>query len=170
METTKTYDNFPLRIVIFSNLVSLLIYGSGFVILLQLGSLAAALYLLYIMAFEYRLLSRHCVNCYYWGLTCGFGKGRLSALIFKKGDPAKFCKDEMSWKDLIPDLLISLVPLITGIILMIMKFNLIILSATVIMVVLSTFGNGYIRGNLTCRYCKQRESGCPAEQLFRKGK
>jgi hypothetical protein len=170
MKTTQTYDNFPVWIVMLSNLVSILIYSSGFFITLRLGWIAAILYLVFILAFEYRLISKHCVNCYYWGMTCGFGKGRLSALFFKRGDPAKFCNNDMSWKDMIPDLLISLVPFIIGIILMIIKFYFTLLFAASILIVLTTMGNGFIRGNLTCRYCKQRELGCPAQKLFNKDK
>ena len=168
MENTKTHDNFPIWIVILSSLVSILIYSSGFIITFRLGWIAAVLYLIFLLAFEYRLISNHCVNCYYWGMTCGFGKGRLSALFFKRGDPVKFCNHEMSWKDMIPDLLVSLVPFIIGIVLMIIKFDFTLLFAATILIVLTTIGNGFIRGNLTCRYCKQRESGCPAEKLFSK--
>lgn len=170
MEITKTHDNFPIWIVILSNLVSILIYSSGFIITLRLGWIAAVLYLVFIFSLEYRLISKHCVNCYYWGMTCGFGKGRLSALFFKRGDPVKFCNNEMSWKDMIPDLLVSLVPFIIGIVLMIIKFDFTLLFAEIILIVLTTIGNGFIRGNLTCRYCKQRELGCPAEKLFNKDK
>jgi hypothetical protein len=81
MEITKTHENFPAWIVILSNLVSILIYTSGFIITLQLGWIAAAIYLVFILAFEYRLISKHCVNCYYWGKTC--------ALFFKRGDPIR---------------------------------------------------------------------------------
>ena len=168
MEITKTHDTFPIWIVILSNLVSILIYISGFIITLRLTWIAAVLYLVFILAFEYRLISKHCVNCYYWGKTCGFGKGRLSSLFFKEGDPSRFCENKMTWKDLIPDLLVSLVPLIIGIVLMIIKFDFILLFATIILIVLTTIGNGFIRSNLTCRYCKQREIGCPAEKLFSK--
>jgi hypothetical protein len=69
---------------------------------------------------------------------------------------------------MIPDVLVSLIPLLIAIALMIVKFNLLILLATIIMISLTTIGNGFIRGNLTCKYCKQREIGCPAEQLFSK--
>jgi hypothetical protein len=170
MEITKTYEKFPLLTVFLSNIVSILIYISGFVITLKLGWIAAVIYSVFILSFEYRLLSKHCVNCYYWGKTCGFGKGRLSSLFFKKGDPAKFCENKMSWRDLIPDLLISLVPLIIGIILMIIRFEPILLFAIIILVLLTTVGNGFIRGKLTCRYCKQRDLGCPADDLFNKNK
>jgi hypothetical protein len=167
METTKTYSVYPEWIVIISNLIAFLIYGSGIFIMFQLGWMAAILYLVYILAFEYRLLSRHCVNCYYWGKRCGFGKGRVSSLFFRKGDPAKFCSIKMSWKDLLPDLLISLVPLITGIVLIITKFNIFLLLSIIAIILLTTSGNGYVRGHLTCKFCKQRETGCPASELFK---
>jgi hypothetical protein len=168
MEITKTHDNFPLWIVILSNSVSFLIYLSGFMITLSLSWIAAILYLVFILALEFRLLSKHCVNCYYWGKTCGFGKGRLSSLFFKRGDPSKFCEKSFNWKDMIPDLLVSLIPLLIAIVIMIFKFNLVLLFAAIILITLTTIGNGFIRGNLSCKYCKQREIGCPAEQLFSK--
>ena len=168
MEITKTYDNFPLWIVILSNSVTILIYLSGFMITLSLSWIAAILYLVFILALEFRLLSKHCVNCYYWGKTCGFGKGRLSSLFFKRGDPSKFCEKSFNWKDMIPDLLVSLIPLLIAIVIMIFKFNLVLLFAAIILITLTTIGNGFIRGNLTCKYCKQREIGCLAEQLFSK--
>ena len=168
MESAKTYENYPVGTVILSNIISLTIYGLGFVIMHRLGWLISVLYLLYIAAFEFRLIRYHCTNCYYFGRTCGFGKGRLSAIFFKKGDPAKFCSKAMSWKDMIPDLLISLIPLVTGIVLMIMKFNIILLFVLLILIILTTTGNGYIRGKKTCNYCKQRELGCPADKLFNK--
>jgi hypothetical protein len=166
MEISKTYDNFPVRIVIISNLVSILIYASGLVIMLRSGWLPAIFYMTFVIALEYRLISKHCVNCYYWNKTCGFGKGRVSAFFFKQGDSLKFCEKEMSWKELIPDLLISLIPLMAGIVLMIIRFDFVLFFASILLITLPTFGNAFIRGNLTCRYCKQRETGCPAEKLF----
>ena len=170
MKTTETHENYPIWIVILSNIVSILIYTSGFIITLRLGWIAAMLYLVYILALEYRLISKHCVNCCYWGMTCGFGKGRLSALFFKRGDPVKFCINEMSWKDMIPDMLVSLLPFLIGIVMMIIEFKFTILAATIVLILLTTFGNGFIRENLTCRYCKQKGLGCPAEKLFTKDK
>jgi hypothetical protein len=168
MERTRTYDNFPVWIALLSNLNSVLIYCSGFILTLSLGLVAAVMYLVLIFAFEYRLISKHCVNCYYLGKTCGFGKGRLSALLFKRGDPSKFCEKKMTFKDLIPDLLITLIPLATGLIFLIIEFKFIILIAIIVLVASTTVGNGFIRGSLTCKFCKQRELGCPAEQFFSK--
>jgi hypothetical protein len=110
----------------------------------------------------------HCVDCYYWGRTCGFGKGRISAIIFKQGDSSKFCKVNMSWKNMIPDLCITVIPLLIGIFLLIWKFEVLLLIAILLMIIASTVGNGFVRGVLTCKHCKQKELGCPAEKLFNK--
>jgi hypothetical protein len=168
METIKKFENYPIGIVVFSNLVSFTIYGLGLLIIFRLGLDFAVLFLLYISFLEYRLLRNHCTKCFYWGKTCGFGKGRLSSWFFKKGDISKFCIKDMTWKDMIPDILVSLIPLVTGIILLILKFDFILLSALLTLLLLTTIGNGFIRGTLTCRYCKQKELGCPADMLFNK--
>lgn len=170
METEKFYTSYPFRTVFLSNLFSLLIYGSGLLIMIRAGWIAAIIFAAFILSLEIRLISRHCVNCYYWGKICGFGKGWVSSLFFKKGDPVRFCQNSFSWKDMIPDLLVSLIPLVAGIILLIIHFSFVVLFALVVLVALSSVGNGFIRGSLTCKFCKQREIGCPAEELFRKGK
>lgn len=166
MDPIKKEGNYPAGTVILSNLVSLAIYVLGFLILLKAGLVFALIYLLYILFFEYRLIRYHCPDCYYYGKTCGFGRGRISAWFFKKGDPSKFCAARMTWKDMIPDLLIILIPFIAGIILLIIKFDLLLLLAMVIILFCATAGNSFVRGKLTCAYCKQGETGCPAQTLF----
>lgn len=151
-----------------SNFVSLAIYGLGFFIIAQVGWIAAILFLAFILTLEYKVISKHCIDCYYFGRVCGFGRGKLSSLLFKKGDPSKFCDRKMSWKDMIPDMLVALVPLVTAIILMIIKFNILLLASVLLLIAFTTVGNGFIRGSLTCKYCRQRELGCPAEKLFSK--
>jgi len=168
MEITTSYERFPGWIIIVSSLFSILVYLSGLIITLNVHFVAGAVYMAFILAFEYRLLSRHCTRCYYWGKSCGFGKGMVSSWLFRKEDPSRFCEKEMTWKDMIPDLLIALVPFITGIVLLIISFKAIILAAVLLLVILTTAGNGLIRGSLTCRFCKQRELGCPADKLFNK--
>jgi hypothetical protein len=170
LATIKRYENFPVWIVILSNLVAFAIYGLGFLVLRRLGLVFSIGYLVYVLTLEFRLLKNHCTNCYYWGKTCGFGKGRLSSLLFKKGDVSKFCGKNITWKDMIPDMLVTLIPMGAGIYLLVIDFEFIMLSLLILLVLLTTMGNGFIRGKLTCRYCKQQELGCPAELLFNKGK
>jgi len=168
MNKTASYENYPAWIVILSNLVSLGIYGLGFLITYSLGLVFAALYLVYILLFELRLIGRHCTNCYYRGKVCGFGKGKISSWFFKKGDISKFCDNEFTWKSMIPDLLITLMPLIIGIIILIIDFDLLLLFFLLLLILLTTAGNGFVRGSMTCKHCKQKELGCPADSLFDK--
>jgi len=88
---------------------------------------------------------------------------------FRKGSPEGFVEKEISWKDLIPDFLVLIFPLVGGIIILIRDFTWLILALMVILAMLYLGGNALIRGSLACKYCKQKELGCPAEKLFNKG-
>jgi hypothetical protein len=72
--------------------------------------------------------------------------------------------------DILPDFLVFIVPVIAGVLLLVQEFSWIILSLIIVLVFLGFFGNALVRGQLACRHCKQREAGCPAEQLFNKEK
>jgi len=170
MKKEQCYENYPFWIVFFSNLVSIAIYLIGAFIIYQIGLIWLILYLIFIGILEFRLIKGHCINCYYYGKTCAFGKGKISSIFFKKGDVGKFCKKHMTWKDIVPDFMVSLIPAIIGIILLIKDFNWILLSLVLILFILTFVGNGIIRSQLACKYCKQRKLGCPAEQLFDKKK
>lgn len=170
MTEHRKYEQFPLWMVIISNVVTIFSYLLGFMILLQLHLFIAIAYLIYILFLEYRLISQHCIHCYYWGKVCGFGKGKISAILFRKGDVARFCNIEVTWVSMIPDLLVSLIPVLVGIVMLVMQFDLKLMLAVILLVLLATIGNGIIRGEITCKYCKQRELGCPAEKLFQKNK
>lgn len=168
METNKTFDNYPHWIVLTSNILSIIIYGLGFTILLLFNTFFASIYLVFALFLEISVIKNHCIDCFYYGKTCGFGKGRISALLFKKGDTANFCKAKITWKNMIPEMLITAIPLIVGTILLINNFDYRILIAVILQLFLTTMGNGFVRGTLICKYCKQREMGCPADKLFNK--
>jgi hypothetical protein len=143
-------------------------YCIGGFIIYQLGFLWLALYILYTLILEVRLLKGHCVNCYYFGKTCAFGKGRLSSFFFKRDEPAKFVQNKITWKDVVLDFLISVIPIAVGTISLIRYFNWLILFLLVLLFILGSVGNAFVRGELACKYCKQRELGCPAQKLFEK--
>jgi hypothetical protein len=170
MQETGGKEQYPLPIVIGSNLLSLLIYIIGAFILSRFGILWVAVYVIFILLLEFRLLRGHCVDCYYYGRTCAFGKGRLSALFFPKGSPEKFSRMQLTWKDVVPDFLAFVIPLLAGILLLVQAFSWTILIAVIALFLLGFPGNALVRGQLACRYCRQREIGCPAEQLFGKTK
>jgi hypothetical protein len=164
------YENYPFWIVLISNLVSIAIYLIGAFIIYQIGLVWLILYLLFIGTLEFRLIKGHCTACYYYGKTCAFGKGRISVIFFKKGDVKKFCKKQMTWKDILPDFMVSLIPIIVAIVLLIIRFNWAILILVILLFLLTFTGNGFVRSSLACKYCKQRKLGCPAEKLFNKKK
>ena len=164
------FENYPCWIILVSNLVSIAIYLIGAFIIYQLGTIGLLFYLVFIFGLEIRLMKRSCANCYYYGKYCAFGKGKISSLFFKRGNSHKFIKDKITWKDILPDFLVSIIPIIAGIVLLILNFNWLIISLIVLLIILTSAGNGFVRGSLACKFCKQREIGCPAEQLFNRTK
>jgi hypothetical protein len=170
MKKERYFENYPCWIVFLANLVSVAIYLAGALIIYQTGLIWLILYIIYILILEFRLIGGHCRDCYYYGKTCAFGKGKISSIFFKKGNIKNFCKMKITWKDLIPDFLVSLIPIVIGIIILIKDFSWFILSLIIILVILTSIGNGFVRGNLACKYCKQRKIGCPAQKLFEKRK
>ena len=168
MQETGCKENYPGWMVFVSTILSLLIYGIGVYILLQFGIIWVAAYLIFILILEFRLISRHCTDCYYYGKTCAFGKGRLSSLFFKKGSPERFSAMKITWKDIVPDFLLFIIPVLAGILLLIQGFSLTILILVIVLLLLGFMGNALVRGQLACKYCRQRELGCPATQLFNK--
>jgi len=168
MQEPGCKENYPLWMVFIANLVSFLIYGTGAYILLQSGIIWAIAYVIFIIIFEFRLISGHCTDCCYYGKTCAFGKGRLSALLFNKGSPENFTAMTITWKDIVPDFLLFIIPVLAGILLLVQGFTWTILILIMVLLLLGFAGNALVRGQLACRYCKQREIGCPAMQLFNK--
>jgi hypothetical protein len=169
MEEVKCYENYPYWIIIVSNLLTLSIYTIGITIIKPLGIIWLLIYLAYLVFLEIRLLKKSCVHCYYYGKFCAFGKGKICSLFFKKGNKEGFTGD-FTWKDLIPDMLVAIIPVIIGIVRLIMDFNWILLFLIVLLFLLVSTGNGLVRGSLACKYCRQREINCPAEEMFNKEK
>jgi len=166
----KCYENYPTKFITISNILQFAIYIIGAYIVFLLGPIWLILYLTYIVILEIRLLKISCIHCYYYNKYCAFGKGKLCSIFFKKGSPKKFIEKQISWVDIIPDFMVSLIPLVIGIILLTNSFNWFLLLLAVLLLILAFPINGFIRGSLACKYCKQRETGCPAEKLFNKKK
>jgi hypothetical protein len=166
MEGPACRENYPIRIVIVSDLVPFLIWLIGAYILFRLSIFWTIAYLLFILLLEFRLVSGHCTDCYYYGRTCAFGKGRLSARFFAKGSPARFSGMEITWKDILPDFLTFIIPVLAGIVLLIRGEGWTMAVLIIALLLLGFAGNALVRGRLACPSCKQREIGCPATQLF----
>lgn len=163
-----SFDNFPWWMIAASNMVGLSIYAIGLYLMALLGPWWAVLYAAYCLWMEWRLLSGSCRFCYYYGKRCGFGKGQLCSMFFSKGTEQPLSSKQITWLDIVPDFLVSLVPLVIGIALLVRDFSWLMLLLVVALAFLGTAGTGIVRSQIVCKYCKQRELGCPAEQLFGK--
>jgi len=170
MRESQVYENYPAWMVLGSNLLSISMYLIGAAILYQIGLIWLVLYVLFILLLELRLVKGHCVDCWYYGRTCAFGKGRMSCMFFPKGTPEQFKKQTITWKDIVPDFLVFIIPLLVGIALLIHDFSWILLVLIIILFFLGFMGNAVVRSQLACRYCRQREIGCPAQRLFERTK
>ena len=168
--SNKTYKEFPLRIVLICNAVNIAIYTIGAYLLALLGMVYLILYLIYCLYIEARVLKLSCRDCYYFGKLCAFGKGKICSWLFKRGTPERFTAKGISWKDIVPDFLVSVIPLAVGIFLLVRDFSWMKLSLVLVLLVLSFPGTAFVRGEISCKFCKQREIGCPAEHLFDKKK
>jgi len=167
---TQPYENYPWRIAFFGIGLSLITYALGAFVLSRIGAIASALYLAFCTFVEVLVLRGSCAHCYYYGKTCGFGRGRLCPVLFRRGNPAKFLERAATMRDLLPDLLVTAVPVVTGTFLLVRRFDWFVLAAMLAMLLLASAGNEYVRRSLTCRHCAQRELGCPADKLLNKAR
>ena len=167
-EEPERFDSYPMRLVAVSNLQSLSIYIIGALVLWLLVPLISICYVLYCVILEARLLRRSCVDCYYYGRTCCFGKGRMCSILFKKGEPERFAEKQIAWYDVLPDFMVTIVPIVGGIILLTDEFSWIVTISILALLGLGFVGSAVVRGSFACRYCMQKDLGCPAQRLFDK--
>lgn len=165
MNAPECYEQYPRWIVAISVGLSLAIYAIGAVILARFGILYLIAFLAYCAWVEFKVMKTSCVRCYYYGKRCGTGKGILCSLFLKKIEEGDR-KRTMTWKDLLPDLLVFLFPFVGALILMWMEFRWLYLFLLILLIALAFNGNGYVRKNLLCRYCRQKILGCPAAEFF----
>ena len=170
MKKVKTYEEFPVWIPILAISVSVISYSIGAVILSGFGIIFSILYILYCIGIELMILFRSCKDCWYYGRICGLGKGKIAPLFVKKGDTKKFADRDISMVHMIPDFMVVIFPLIGGIIWLILDFSLYVLVLLIVLLVLFFSGTACIRSTFACKYCRQREIGCPADEMFSKKK
>lgn len=168
MESVKPFEHYPFSMVLFAVLVNVSIYALGAVILSGFGYLMSAVYLLYCLGNEIHVMKMSCVDCCYYGKQCALGRGKVAPLFFKRGDPMRFTSKCISWRELLPDMLVLIIPLVGGTALLVRSFSWGLALMLAALLVLSSGGNYFVRSHIACKYCRQRELGCPAEQFFGK--
>jgi len=165
-----TYDSFPWPLVAICNGVGMSIWFIGAYLLYILSPLLIVPYAMYCIWIELRILTTSCRRCYYYGRRCAFGKGLVCSRVVTRLPQDEFADRQISWRDVAPDFLVSLIPLAAGAVFLVRSFSWLTLSLMILLILLSSAGTGLARGQIACKYCKQRELGCPAEQLFSKTK
>jgi hypothetical protein len=161
------FESYPAWMVSLSVGLNLSIYALASVLMARLGWEFLAAYLLFLACLEVNLLTKSCVYCAYYGKVCFSGKGKVAAWLFRRGDPSRFASREVTWLALLPDLLVTLMPLGAGLLLLIREIDWMVLLLMIGLIILAFPGTGLVRSQLACCHCRQRELGCPAEQLFR---
>jgi hypothetical protein len=164
----QIYDEFPLSLVLFCIVVNISIYMVAVYLIAPLGNIFIALYLLYCLWMETRVLIMSCRDCYYYGKLCAFGRGKICSLLIKKGSPERFKRKKITWINLVPDFLVSLIPLLIGGFYLVQSFTWLRLFCILVLVMLAFPVTGFVRGSISCKYCRQKEIGCLAVQLFTK--
>ncbi|MCD4730114.1 MAG: hypothetical protein K8R74_05915 [Bacteroidales bacterium] len=171
MKPSTIYDKYPLWIVAIVNILMLAVYVAGAYITFKLSLITGILYTIYIFLLEYYNIKEGCTCCCYYGKECAFGKGIIASKLFRKEDPNKFSERELSFKDLIPQILVFLIPLIIGTALLVARgFDLLILVTTIYPIFSYFCLNQIIYGKLACPHCKQGNIYCPALKFFTKNK
>ena len=171
MNKPKLYEKYPLWIVFVVNIIMFLVVLAGAYIMFKLHLITGILYIIYIIFLEFTVYKEGCKDCYYYNSRCAFGKSYIARIFFKKGDGKNFTERKTGWKDLIPIILGSLVPIVVGIALLVSRgFHLLTLIATIYPVINWFFINPIIYGQLACKHCKQGAKCCPALEFFSKSK
>jgi hypothetical protein len=168
MANIKSYENFPIWIPTIAISLSVIGYIIGAFILYRFGILFSIIYLFYCFCAELLVIRKSCKDCWYYGKICGLGKGKIAPLFVKKGDTKKFADKHISLIHMIPDFLVVILPLLGGVILLIMDFSILILFFMIVLIILFFGGTAFIRGTFACKYCKQKDIGCPAYAIFNK--
>lgn len=156
----KIYDDglekYPKTGTIIGNLIMILWFAFGTIACWFFYPLVAWIYLAFAMIMVYVVLRKLlCINCYYYGKICGIGWGKLSALMFKRGNIEDFNKGIGQKLAPLTYGILTLVPLILVIISMIQVFTYYKLGVLVLLFLIA-FYSASISRKSTCSKCKMR--------------
>ena len=170
MRNPKAYEKYPWSTVLTALVVNLINYAVGFYLLYLIDPLFAGFWIIYLLALEFSVLKEGCCCCYYYGKRCYSGRGLLAPFLVKRENPRKFCTRKVTWKNLLPHVLVNLIPLITGIYLLIKEFDYFILGLALVPILMWFLVSPLLFGKLACPHCKQGRICCPANEFFGKKK
>ncbi len=153
-------EEYPRVGIILGNLVMVLWIILGTIACWFFYPLAVWIYLPFALIMVFVVLRKLvCTNCYYYGKWCGTGWGKLAALFFKQGNVENFSKSIGIKLAPLTYGLLSLIPLVLGIIAAIREFTVPRVSVLVLLLLVSFYSGAISRGK-ACVNCKMRTI-CP---------
>lgn len=164
------FEKYPLSTVFVFQFVSLVNYAIGIYLLYQISVLFSMIFVFYILIMEFSVYKEGCVSCCYYGRRCMSGRGKIAAKFFNKEDPKRFCEKQVTWKNLLPQILLSLIPIIAGVYLLVYEFSWLVVGLILVPVLTWFVLNPMMYGKLGCLHCKQGRICCPANDFFGKKK
>lgn len=163
------YESYPPRIVILSNLLGVLSYAFGTVILWLFSPPVAAAYV-GLVVFSYVLsMYLRCRFCCYHGRRCFSGMGTLAARLMAKGNAEEFGRSRNVAPAAIASFAAMLLPLAGAVALGVSGFSWLSLAIVIIYLMVAIFPGFYLRPRIYCSSCKQGQMGCPAYRGMRGG-
>ena len=165
-------EQYPKAGIVLSNLAMILWIVFGTVACWLLYPPAAWIYLAFaIIMIGVVLRKLLCVNCYYYDKWCHLGWGKLSALLFPRGNINQF---NVSIGQKLASLtygLLSAIPVVLIVISLFQKFTG-FKTAVLLLLLLVSFYGGTIRRKKTCAKCKMKLicPGCAVKNLNHFGK
>jgi len=160
-------EQHPLGRIIIGNLAMLLWFALGALACWYFYPILGLVYLIVAIVLVYVVLRKLvCANCYYYGKWCSLGWGKLSALMFKKGNLEKF-PTSIGLK-LAPATygLLMIVPLILLIVSIIQGFSWNKIIVLILLLLVSLYSGGVGR-RVACSQCKMNVI-CPGSAIKKK--
>jgi len=150
------FEQFPLTRVVFTNILMVFWIGLGTIACGFFNNLLGWIYLFCALLVIFVVLRKTvCTHCYYYGKWCSAGWGKLSALLFTKGDIEQFASCLSVKLAPVTYGLLLLIPLTFGIISLIQKFTLPKIIVLVLLV-LTAFYSGTVNRKKACANCKMK--------------
>ncbi|MFX1516675.1 MAG: hypothetical protein ACFFC6_10220 [Promethearchaeota archaeon] len=166
---TEKLEEYPIKIVCISATLTVISYLLGTIVIYVLHPILGLIFLLLAVTTIIVSMKLRCTHCFYIGKYCNFGLGKLTAILFKKGEPDEFRNP----KKVVPTAILSfgtmLLPVIAGIGLIFFDFSLINIGLLLIYILLGILPNFFVRGNF-CEKCMQGQLGCPSYDQMIKGR
>ena len=154
MDKTESYENFPISDVVATNLLNILTFVFGALILSGFSNWLAMTYFVFCILTMIWVLKVRCSNCYYFGKRCAAGYGLLAPLLYKKGNNEQFLQ---SANYTIP---ILAIPILGGVVLLIVNQNLVTGVFFILFVLITLFRvvmPKIMSNRISCIHCKQKE-------------